>query len=320
MKSNKIYGYAELTGYTVPDITKLQSNYYPFATYETVTYKRNLTGEATVNSIESEAKIAPQEYHVYRHLRSNINLSSSYRTSIVKESLSITLGEISSGSDNTATFNSKLFTHSNAFRFNNFVIPSPPATVGICEVYTQYATDEVNYGKAELVSLPRSNKVLRPWRRFNLNDSVNMTVDATFSRVTNSTIVDNTIYFSGRPTYTNFVHNESKYVPAQNHSDEYGLNVNAPIVVLTNEILISLEDEVTVRYPTLSARGHVANVSSATPSANVNVQLSFEMKYHAIAEGGLQVTEQLTSTIIDPDKDLQSGISPETLTSRIELI
>lgn len=42
------------------------------------------------------------------------------------------------------------------------------------------------------------------------------------------------------------------------------------------------------------------------------------MKYHE--EGGLQVTEQLTSTIIDPDKDLQSGISPETLTSRIELI
>lgn len=318
MKSNKIYGYAELTGYTVPDITKLQSNYYPFATYETVTYKRNLTGEATVNSIESEAKIAPQEYHVYRHLRSNINLSSSYRTSIVKESLSITLGEISSGSDNTATFNSKLFTHSNAFRFNNFVIPSPPVTTGICEVYTQYATDEVNYGKAELVSLPRNNKVLRPWRRFNLNDSVNMTVDATFSRVTNSTIVDNTIYSSKVPTYTNFVHNESKYVPAQNHSDEYGLNVNAPIVVLTNEILISLEDEVTVRYPTLSVRGHVANVSSATPSANVNVQLSFEMKYHAIE--GLQVTEQLTSTIIDPDKDLQSGISPETLTSRIELI
>ena len=320
MKSNKIYGYAELTGYTVPDITKLQSNYYPFATYETVTYKRNLTGEATVNSIESEAKIAPQEYHVYRHLRSNINLSSSYRTSIVKESLSITLGEISSGSDNTATVNSKLFTHSNAFRFNNFVIPSAPATVGICEVYTQYATDEVNYGKAELVSLPRNNKVLRPWRRFNLNDSVNMTVDATFSRVTNSTRVDNTIYSSRVPTYTNFVHNESKYVPAQNHSDEYGLNVNAPIVVLTNEILISLEDEVTVRYPTLSVRGHVANVSSATPSANVNVQLSFEMKYHAIEEEGLQVTEQLTSTIIDPDKDLQSGISPETLTSRIELI
>lgn len=318
MKSNKIYGYAELTGYTVPDITKLQSNYYPFATYETVTYKRNLTGEATVNSIESEAKIAPQEYHVYRHLRSNINLSSSYRTSIVKESLSITLGEISSGSDNTATFNSKLFTHSNAFRFNNFVIPSPPATVGICEVYTQYATDEVNYGKAELVSLPRNNKVLRPWRRFNLNDSVNMTVDATFSRVTNSTRVDNTIYSSRVPTYTNFVHNESKYVPAQNHSDEYGLNVNAPIVVLTNEILISLEDEVTVRYPTLSLRDHVANVSSATPSANVNVQLSFEMKYRVIE--GLQVTEQLTSTINDPDKDLQSGLRPETLTSRIELI
>ena len=318
MKSNKIYGYAELTGYTVPDITKLQSNYYPFATYETVTYKRNLTGEATVNSIESEAKIAPQEYHVYRHLRSNINLSSSYRTSIVKESLSITLGEISSGSDNTATFNSKLFTHSNAFRFNNFVIPSPPATVGICEVYTQYATDEVNYGKAELVSLPRNNKVLRPWRRFNLNDSVNMTVDATFSRVTNSTRVDNTIYFSRVPTYTNFVHNESKYVPAQNHSDEYGLNVNAPIVVLTNEIPISLEDEVTVRYPTLSVRDHVANVSSATPSANVNVQLSFEMKYRVIE--GLQVTEQLTSTINDPDKDLQSGLRPETLTSRIELI
>lgn len=318
MKSNKIYGYAELTGYTVPDITKLQSNYYPFATYETVTYKRNLTGEATVNSIEAEAKIAPQEYHVYRHLRSNINLSSSYRTSIVKESLSITLGEISSGSDNTATFNSKLFTHSNAFRFNNFVIPSAPATVGICEVYTQYATDEVNYGKAELVSLPRNNKVLRPWRRFNLNDSVNMTVDATFSRVTNSTRVDNTIYSSRVPTYTNFVHNESKYVPAKNHSDEYGLNVNAPIVVLTNEILISLEDEVTVRYPTLSVRGHVANVSSATPSANVNVQLSFEMKYHVIE--GLQVTEQLTSTINDPDKDLQSGLRPETLTSRIELI
>lgn len=318
MKSNKIYGYAELTGYTVPDITKLQSNYYPFATYETVTYKRNLTGEATVNSIEAEAKIAPQEYHVYRHLRSNINLSSSYRTSIVKESLSITLGEISSGSDNTATFNSKLFTHSNAFRFNNFVIPSAPATVGICEVYTQYATDEVNYGKAELVSLPRNNKVLRPWRRFNLNDSVNMTVDATFSRVTNSTRVDNTIYSSRVPTYTNFVHNESKYVPAKNHSDEYGLNVNAPIVVLTNEILISLEDEVTVRYPTLSVRGHVANVSSATPSANVNVQLSFEMKYRVIE--GLQVTEQLTSTINDPDKDLQSGLRPETLTSRIELI
>lgn len=318
MKSNKIYGYAELTGYTVPDITKLQSNYYPFATYETVTYKRNLTGEATVNSIEAEAKIAPQEYHVYRHLRSNINLSSSYRTSIVKESLSITLGEISSGSDNTATFNSKLFTHSNAFRFNNFVIPSAPATVGICEVYTQYATDEVNYGKAELVSLPRNNKVLRPWRRFNLNDSVNMTVDATFSRVTNSTRVDNTIYSSRVPTYTNFVHNESKYVPVKNHSDEYGLNVNAPIVVLTNEILISLEDEVTVRYPTLSVRDHVANVSSATPSANVNVQLSFEMKYHVIE--GLQVTEQLTSTIIDPDKDLQSGLRPETLTSRIELI
>ena len=318
MKSNKIYGYAELTGYTVPDITKLQSNYYPFATYETVTYKRNLTGEATVNSIESEAKIAPQEYHVYRHLRSNINLSSSYRTSIVKESLSITLGEISSGSDNTATFNSKLFTHSNAFRFNNFVIPTAPATVGICEVYTQYATDEVNYGKAELVSLPRNNKVLRPWRRFNLNDSVNMTVDATFSRVTNSTRVDNTIYSSRVPTYTNFVHNESKYVPAQNHSDEYGLNVNAPIVVLTNEILISLEDEVTVRYPTLSVRDHVANVSSATPSANVNVQLSFEMKYRVIE--GLQVTEQLTSTINDPDKDLQSGLRPETLTSRIELI
>lgn len=312
MKSNKIYGYAELTGYTVPDITKLQSNYYPFATYETVTYKRNLTGEATVNSIESEAKIVPQEYHVYRHLRSNINLSSSYRTSIVKESLSITLGEISSRSDNTATFNSKLFTHSNAFRFNSFVIPSAPATVGICEVYTQYATDEVNYGKAELVSLPRNNKVLRPWRRFNLNDSVNMTVDATFSRVTNSTRVDHTIYYSREPTYTNFVHNESKYVPAQNHSDEYGLNVNAPIVVLTNEILISLEDEVTVRYPTLSVGGHVANVSSATPSANVNVQLSFEMKYPAIEEGA--------STIIDPDKDLQSGISPETLTSRIELI
>ena len=145
-----------------------------------------------------------------------------------------------------------------------------------------------------------------------------MTVDATFSRVTNSTIVDNTIYSSRVPTYKNFVHNESKYVPAQNHSDEYGLNVNAPIVVLTNEILISLEDEVTVRYPTLSVRGHVANVSSATPSANVNVQLSFEMKYHAIE--GLQVTEQLTSTIIDPDKDLQSGRSPETLTSRIELI
>lgn len=318
MKSNKIYGYAELTGYTVPDITKLQSNYYPFATYETVTYKRNLTGEATVNSIESEAKIAPQEYHVYRHLRSNINLSSSYRTSIVKESLSITLGEISSGSDNTATFNSKLFTHSNAFRFNNFVIPSAPATVGICEVYTQYATDEVNYGKAELVSLPRNNKVLRPWRRFNLNDSVNMTVDATFSRVTNSTRVDNTIYSSRVPTYTNFVHNESKYVPAQNHSDEYGLNVNAPIVVLTNEISISLEDEVTVRYPALSVRDHVANVSSATPSANVNVQLSFEMKYRVIE--GLQVTEQLTSTIIGTGKDLQSGLRPETLTSRIELI
>ena len=318
MKSNKIYGYAELTGYTVPDITKLQSNYYPFATYETVTYKRNLTGEATVNSIESEIKIVPQEYHVYRHLRSNINLSSSYRTSIDKESLSITLGEISSGSDNTATFNSKLFTHSNAFRFNNFVIPSAPATVGICEVYTQYATDEVNYGKAELVSLPRNNKVLRPWRRFNLNDSVNMTVDATFSRVTNSTRVDNTIYSSRVPTYTNFVHNESKYVPAQNHSDEYGLNVNAPIVVLTNEIQISLEDEVTVRYPTLSVRGHVANVSSATPSANVNVQLSFEMKYHVIE--GLQVTEQLTSTIIGTGKDLQSGLRPETLTSRIELI
>ena len=318
MKSNKIYGYAELTGYTVPDITKLQSNYYPFATYETVTYKRNLTCEATVNSIESEIKIVPQEYHVYRHLRSNINLSSSYRTSIDKESLSITLGEISSASD-TTTVNSKLFIHSNAFRFNNFVIPSAPATVGVCEVYTQYATDEVNYGKAELVSLPRNNKVLRPWRRFNLNDSVNMTVDATFSRVTNSTRVDNTIYSSIVPTtYTNFVHHESKYVPAQNHSDEYGLNVNAPIVVLTNEIPISLEDEVTVRYPTLSVRGHVANVSSATPSANVNVQLSFEMKYHVIE--GLQVTEQLTSTIIDPGKDFQSGLRPETLTSRIELI
>ena len=297
MKSNKIYGYAELTGYTVPDITKLQSNYYPFATYETVTYKRNLTGEATVNSIESEIKIVPQEYHVYRHLRSNINLSSSYRTSIDKESLSITLGEISSGSDTSSTVNSKLFIHSNAFRFNNLVIPSPPATVGVCEVYTQYASDEVNYGKAELVSLPRNNKVLRPWRRFNnLNDSVNMTVDATFSRVTNSTRVDNTIYSSREPTYTNFVHHESKYVPAQNHSDEYGLNVNAPIVVLTNEILISLEDEVTVRYPTLSVRDHVANVSSATPSANVNVQLSFEMKYHVIEEG-LQVTETLTSRI-----------------------
>ena len=318
MKSNKIYGYAELTGYTVPDITKLQSNYYPFATYETVTYKRNLTGEATVNSIESEIKIVPQEYHVYRHLRSNINLSSSYRTSIDKESLSITLGEISSGSD-TTTVNSKLFIHSNAFRFNNFVIPSPPATVGVCEVYTQHATDEVNYGKAELVSLPRNNKVLRPWRRFNnLNDSVNMTVDATFSRVTNSTRVDNTIYSSTVPTYTNFVHHESKYVPAQNHSDEYGLNVNAPIVVLTNEISISLEDEVTVRYPTLSVRDHVANVSSATQSANVNVQLSFEMKYYVIE--GLQVTEQLTSTIIDTCKDLQSGLRPETLTSRIELI
>ena len=318
MKSNKIYGYAELTGYTVPDITKLQSNYYPFATYETVTYKRNLTGEATVNSIESEIKIVPQEYHVYRHLRSNINLSYSYRTSIDKESLSITLGEISSVSD-TTTVNSKLFIHSNAFRFNNFVIPSAPATVGVCEVYTQYATDEVNYGKAELVSLPRNNKVLRPWRRFNLNDSVNMTVDATFSRVTNSTRVDNTIYSSTVPTYRNFVHHESKYVPAQNHSDEYGLNVNAPIVVLTNEISISLEDEVTVRYPTLSVRDHVANVSSATPSANVNVQLSFEMKYRVIEEG-LQVTEQLTSTIIDPNKDSQSGLRPETLTSRIELI
>lgn len=314
MKSNKIYGYAELTGYTVPDITKLQSNYYPFVTYETVTYKRNLTGEATVNSIESEVKIVPQEYHVYRHLRSNINLSPSYRTSIDKESLSITLGEISSWSDTAPTVNSKLFIHSNAFRFNTFVIPSAPATVGVCEVYAQYATDEVNYGKAELVSLPRNNKVLRPWRRFNLNDSVNMTVDATFSRVTNSTRVDNIIY-SRR---VHFVHHESKYVPAQNHSDAYGLNVNAPIVVLTNEIPISLEDEVTVRYPTLSVRDHVANVSSATPSANVNVQLSFEMKYRVIE--GLQVTEQLTSTIIDPDKDLQSGLRPETLTSRIELI
>lgn len=315
MKSNKIYGYAELTGYTVPDITKLQSNYYPFATYETVTYKRNLTGEATVNSIESEVKIVPQEYHVYRHLRSNINLSPSYRTSIDKESLSITLGKISSGSDTAATVNSKLFIHSNAFRFNNFVIPSAPVTVGVCEVYTQYATDEVNYGKAELVSLPRNNKVLRPWRRFNnLNDSVNMTVDATFSRVTNSTRVDNVT----NSTIVHFVHHESKYVPAQNHSDEYGLNVNAPIVVLTNEIPISLEDEVTVRYPTLSVRDHVANVSSATPSANVNVQLSFEMKYRVIE--GLQVTEQLTSTIIDPDKDLQSGLRPETFTSRIELI
>lgn len=319
MKSNKIYGYAELTGYTVPDITKLQSNYYPFATYETVTYKRNLTGEATVNSIESEVKIVPQEYHVYRHLRSNINLSPSYRTSIDKESLSITLGKISSGSDSAATVNSKLFIHSNAFRFNNFVIPSPPVTVGVCEVYTQYATDEVNYGKAELVSLPRNNKVLRPWRRFNLNDSVNMTVDATFSRVTNSTRVDQIYRVDNIDTIkVHFAHHESKYVPAQNHSDEYGLNVNAPIVVLTNEIPISLEDEVTVRYPTLSVRDHVANVSSATPSANVNVQLSFEMKYHVIE--GLQVTEQLTSTIIDPDKDLQSGLRPETLTSRIELI
>lgn len=315
MKSNKIYGYAELTGYTVPDITKLQSNYYPFAVYETIAYKRKLTSEATVNSVEEEIKIVPQEYHLYRHLRTSAQLSPSYKNTIDKESLSITLGEISSGSD-SAAFNSKLFIHSNAFRFTSVVIPATTVT-GVCEVYTQYAADEVNYGKATAVSSPRNNKVIRPWRRFNLNDSVNMTVDATLSQVTGSTRVDDIHY---REEEINVVtdHYESRYMPTQNHDDEYELKVAAPVIVLNNELPISLEDEVVVKYPTLTMRNHVANVSSATHTASINVALTFEMKYLTVEI--LRVTEQFSSTLIDPNKDIQSNISPESITSRIELI
>lgn len=318
MKSNKIYGYAELTGYTVPDITKLQSNYYPFAVYETIAYKRKLTSEATVNSVEEEIKIVPQEYHLYRHLRTSAQLSPSYKNTIDKESLSITLGEISSGSD-SAAFNSKLFIHSNAFRFTSVVIPATTVT-GVCEVYTQYAADEVNYGKATAVSSPRNNKVIRPWRRFNLNDSVNMTVDATLSQVTGSTRVDDKRYRLYREEEINVVtdHYESRYMPTQNHDDEYELKVAAPVIVLNNELPISLEDEVVVKYPTLTMRNHVANVSSATHTASINVALTFEMKYLTVEN--LRVTEQFSSTLIDPNKDIQSNISPESITSRIELI
>lgn len=321
MKSNKIYGYAELTGYMVPDITKLQSNYYPFAVYETIAYKRKLTSEATVNSVEEEIKIVPQEYHLYRHLRTSAQLSPSYKNTIDKESLSITLGEISSESD-SAAFNSKLFIHSNAFRFTSVVIPATTVT-GVCEVYTQYAADEVNYGKATAVSSPRNNKVIRPWRRFNLNDSVNMTVDATLSQVTGSTRVDDIRYGDiryGEEEEINVVtdHYESRYMPTQNHDDEYELKVAAPVIVLNNELPISLEDEVVVKYPTLTMRNHVANVSSATHTASINVALTFEMKYLTVEI--LRVTEQFSSTLIDPDKDIQSNISPESITSRIELI
>lgn len=95
MKANKIYGYAELTGFTVPDISKLQTNFYPVVNYESFLIQHGVHGKVSYQTIDKTL--------IKKHYTANYSLDvlgysgKTYHGKIDSDSFTIELSKIDSG-------------------------------------------------------------------------------------------------------------------------------------------------------------------------------------------------------------------------------
>lgn len=81
VKKNKIYGYAELSGFTIPEVIKMQSNFYPTANYEAFLVRPRLASVIQLE-IKDKEKIKI-EYEVKKNAYSQFGIKSRLKQDIV---------------------------------------------------------------------------------------------------------------------------------------------------------------------------------------------------------------------------------------------
>lgn len=318
-KTNKIYGYAEIPGFTVPDITKLQSNFYPMAIRETFLLKRKLSGNVSI-VFEKERTPVIKEFKAYYGLTNILKTNSTHNTTVDLNSIKIEIGQ-SSKSLLNATLQGKLFVRSDAWQAVR--IGDPPVVRETCFVYTASAKPAAIGSYATIKSKPRNIKRDSAYSRFFMYDYHDATVTGKLRYETSvKEFITDESALSDLKLGEN-VHRvtSTKYGDPNGYSsaDNYELQVKAPISVYTNIIYMDYESELTIYYPTLILGSKEIHGKANAKNINYDINLEINAKPIQFAPSiQLSVIEKLVSGISDPDKLTEGSVSAnEKISSQV---